>query len=25
MISGNKVFWNGKIMGKPSGKPLKFS
>ena len=25
MISGNKVFWNGKIIGKPSGKPLKFS
>jgi dihydroorotase len=25
MISGNKVFWNGKIVGKPSGKPLEFS
>ena len=25
MINGNKVFWNGKIIGKPSGKPLKFS
>ena len=24
-INGNKVFWNGKIIGKPSGKPLKFS
>ena len=24
MINGNKVFWNGKIIGKPSGKPLKF-
>ena len=25
MIHGKKVFWNEKIIGKPSGKPLKFS
>ena len=24
MINGNKVFWNEKIIGKPSGKPIKF-
>jgi dihydroorotase-like cyclic amidohydrolase len=25
MINGNKVFWNEKIIGKPTGKPVKFN
>jgi dihydroorotase len=25
MINGTKVFWNDKVLGKPSGKPLNFN
>ena len=25
IINGNKVFWNGKLIGKPDGKPIKFN
>ena len=25
IVNGNKVFWNGKLIGKPDGKPIKFN